>query len=291
MSAELTSAKIKTLISDPKHRIELHERVHEETEKLFALVGSMNPQNDGNATEKARAWIEKIETESKTLRQLFAYGCYFGTDEQSRIWTRSLNRLSSLVHMNGLTVMLNLQLYPAMLVLYTGGVAAMAAGNASNLKALLSTTYQEQHRESDLLVERANGWLLDGNQGNAVLGLERRKTPLSDHVHDVITENFPQTLVVKDNFALEYDRWDVLLCMTVAHNRLKQESGQWAPVGRFAWRSETNGKTGLDIIFEEIETHQKEWPPLTAGLFNASLEDAQAAHELVKGMAQRISFF
>lgn len=291
MAAELTPAKIKTLISDPKHRIELHDRVHEETERLYALVSGMNPHNDGDATEKAKAWIEKIENESKTLRQLFAYGCYFGTEDQSRIWTRSLNRLGSLVHMNGLTVMVNLQLYPAMLVLYTGGVAAVAAGNAPSLRALLSAAYQEPHQGSGLLVERTNGWLLDGNQGNAVLGLERRKTPLSDHVHDIIAEDFPETLIVKDDFALEYDRWDVLLCMVVAHDRKEKESGQWAPVGRFAWRRETNGKAGLDVLHEEIQANQQSWPPLTVGLFNASVKDAQEAHEFVKSMAQRVSFF
>ena len=291
MATQLTTTKIKTLISDPKYRIELHDRVHEETERLYALVNEMNPSNDGEAVKKAKAWMEKIEAESKTLRQLFAYGCYFGTEDQAGIWTRSLNRLGGLVHTNGLRAMISLQLYPAMLTFYSGGVAAVAAGNAPNLHALLSAVYKEPHLGSGLLAERTNGWLLDANEGNAILGLERRKTPLSDHVHDIIAANFPDTLIVEENFALEYDRWEVLLSMVVAFDRKKQESGQWAPVGRFAWRREPNGKDGLGILLQEIESHQQNWPPLTVGLFGSSIKEAKEAHECVKGLAQRVSFF
>lgn len=291
MATEITPAKIKSLISDPKNRIELHELVHKETERLHDLIANMNPNNNGEAAKKAKSWMEQIEVESKTLQELFAYGCYFGTDEQANIWSRSLNRLGSLVHMNGLTAMVNLQLYPAMLVLYTGGVSAVAAGNGASLKALLTASYQEPHNESGLLVSRTNSWLIDANQANAILELDRRKTPLSDHVHDVIASNYPDTLIVKDNFAVEYDRWEVLIGMTVAHHLKDRPSGPWAPVGRFAWRRSSNGKSGLEITLEEIDEQKLDWPPLKASLFSGSVEDAKSAHEHVTSIAGRVSFF
>ena len=291
MATEITPTKIKALISDPKNRIELHELVHKETERLHELIVNMNPNNEGEAAKKAKDWIEKIEVESKTLRDLFAYGCYFGTDEQANIWLRSLNRLGNLVHMNGLTVMVNLQLYPAMLALYTGGVSAVAAGNGASLKSLLTASYQEPHSESGLLVSRTHGWLIDTSQANTILERERRKTPLSDHDHDVIASNYPDTLIVKDNFALEYDRWEVLLAMIVAHHLKDRPSGPWAPVGRFAWRRGSNGISGLDITLEEIEERQLDWPPLRVSLFNGSIEDAKTSHEHVKNFAEKVSFF
>lgn len=289
--AKLTPAKIKALIIDPKKRIELHDAVHKETEQLYKLLSSIDTQDSNQATEAVKAWMEKVEQESHRLRQLFIYGCYFGTDDQAYIWTRSLNRLGSLVHGNGPRNLIDLQLYPAMLALYTGGISAIAAGNGASLKALFSTKYQQPYHEPGLLARKTHGWLLDTNFANQVLELERRKTPLSDHVYELLATDYPETLIVKDDFARHYDRWEVILGMVVAHHLESKESGRWAPVGRFAWRSVGNGRDGLGVVFDEIELQQSDWPPLIVGLFNGSVKDAKGAHAYVKDVASKVNFF
>lgn len=291
MAETLTPEKIKDLLSDPKNRIELHDLVHQETEKLYKFISDMSVHNNGETAKKAKEWMGRVEEESKTLRSIFAYGCYFGTADQSYIWTRSLNRLGGVPHMNGLRIMLDLQLYPAMLIFYAGGISAIASGNNVSLKALFAATYTEPHHDSILLATKAHGWLLDQSEGNLILGMERRHTPLSDHVHDVVFADYPPSLIVKDNFSLEYDRWEVLLGMVVAHHLKDRTSGPWAPVGRFAWRRDDTGRTGLDIIAEEVELRKQNWPPLAAELFDGSVDNAKEAHKFVASVADRVAFF
>ena len=290
MADQLTPEKIKKLISDPKNKIQLHDLVHKETERIYKLVQGMSPNNREDAAKHAKGWMEQIEKETKTLRDIFAYGCYFGSEELAYIWTKSLNRLGTLAHTNGLDVMIKLQLYPAMLVLYAGGVSATAVGNAVNLKALFDAAYKDPHHDPGLLAYKTNGWLLDQNLANQILELERRKTPLSDHVFEVIEAGFPESLVVKDDFPLEYDKWEVILGMVVSHHLKDRSSGPWAPVGRFVWRHEDNGQTGLKVVLEDIEVGKNNWPPLTVQLFNGSLDDAKEAHKHISSIASERFF-
>lgn len=291
MADTLTPTKIKKLISDPKHRIELHEILHEETERVRALIIDMDPHANTDTAKAAKAWMERVENETKTLRDLFSYGCYFGTEDHAYLWTKSLNRLATVPHSNGRQVMINLQLYPAMLVLYAGGVSAIAQGNLYSLRALLSSRCQLPHESETLLITQSHGWLIDQNVANTVLELERHHTPLSDRVHDVISATYPQELLVSDDFSNEYDRWEVTLCMAVAHHNLTVNNHEWAPVGRFAWRRQANGNPVIETIGAEIERSQSKWPPLTVHLFGGSKDSAVNAYELVKKQARHVSFF
>lgn len=290
MTDTLTPAKIKKLLSDPKNRIELHDVVHKETERIYSLIKNMDPHDKVDATVKAKAWMEKMEEETKTLRDLFSYGCYFGSEDQAYLWTKSLNRLGNLPHSDGLQVMINLQLYAAMLVMYAGGVSAIAANNLDSLKALLTPRYQLPHRGQAPLITQTHGWLLDQNVANAVLGLERHHTPMSDRVHDIISATYPEELLVTDEFAQEYDRWEIILCMAIAHHNITVEEHEWAPVGRFAWRRQNNGNAVIEIIESEIERTQADWPPLKIKLFGGSKDSALNACQLVKKQARHISF-
>lgn len=291
MTTELTAERIKKLLSDQSYRIELHELVHNETEELYKLVCDMKPHAEGDATKHVRDWMELVEEKTKTLRMLFAYGCYFGTEDHAYLWNRTLNRLGSIVHDNGLQAMVNLQLYPAMLVLYAGGVSAVASNNGVSLHALLSAKYKKKYGESDLLVCETHGWLLDGSVANQILELGRRHTPLSDHVHDILAADYPESLIVKDDFEDEYDRWEVLLGMVVAHRYKTRQSGPWAPVGRFGWRNKRSDNSGLEVTIRDIELKQAKWPPVAAGLFDGSVDDAKEAHEIVKNVAKSVGFF
>lgn len=291
MADTLTPAKIKKFIGDPKNRIELHDIVHEETERIRALIVDMDLHANTDTAKAAKAWMERMEDETKTLRGLFSYGCYFGTEDYAYLWTKSLNRLGTVPHSNGNQVMLDLQLYPAMLVLYAGGISAMAARNLYSLKSLLSSRYQLPHRGEAPLITQSHGWLIDQSVANAVLELERHHTPLSDRVHDVIATTYPQELLVSDDFSQGYDRWEIILCMTAAHYNITVDEREWAPVGRFAWRRQANGNAVIETIGAEIERDQSAWPPLTVQLFDGSKESALNAYQLVKKQAQHISFF
>jgi hypothetical protein len=85
----------------------------------------------------------------------------------------------------GLSVWAELRAYPALMLLYAGGVGAVAAGNYCNLAALLTQSGYKPFMEHNRypLVHLIAG----GPMGfNSYPGLSGRPTARSDHLHDAL---------------------------------------------------------------------------------------------------------
>lgn len=291
MTTEPIDTKIKELIAKPENRIKLHDLVHNETEKLYDAIDKLQVPagNSKEALEAAREWLLQAEEASATLVKIFAYGCYFGSPEHAYLWKKSLERLAE-PHAST-EFQRKLELYPVMLLMYAGGVSAVTASNGAALKALIDSQISNEYRNSQTpMGNEVNGWLFDQQQGNLILGLENHKTPISDHVHEVISKVYPDTLANEKVFTSMYDQWDIIMAMSVAHYRNDGESRPWAPVGRFAWRSEKNGTTQLDIIQEAVKVFGSEWLPIKIGMFNSNAEAAEQALEVIRGQAGSLRF-
>jgi hypothetical protein len=279
MTTEITDAKIKDLIAKPENRIELHDLVDKETEKLLEAIQAFNLLQGQETLAAAKTWIKEIEEKSSTLIKIFAYGCYFGMPEHSYLWQKSLERLAGNRPIDGL--LHKLQLYPVMLVLYAGGLSAIAAKNSANLKSLLSSRISYEHHDNTLILGYdVNGWLLN-EHGNQIFGTER-KIPTSDHVLDVLKEAYPQSLLRDSSLEATFDKWEVLSCMAVAFDTKDEHGNQWAPTGRFSWTR--NGQ--LDAVKAEIESEKSAWQLIELGMFNKDVEEALAALEFVRQVAR-----
>lgn len=282
MTTETIDEKIKELIAKPENRIKIHDLVHEETEKLRALTATMElPAQNGAAVAALKVWIKEIEKESEILVKLFAYGCYFGSEDQAYLWKKSVERLAGKQDVDSLKG--KMQLYPLMLALYAGGISSVAAGKSANLKSLLtSQIYYEYHKLSDPLVYVVNGWLISTDQANQLFETGNHKTPLSDQVYDVLKELYPKSLLSEDELEKTFDRWDIMLCMTVAFHTMDGTGSNWTPTGRFSW----NNKSQLDAIKLELTTEKSSWPLIRLGMFNSDINEAEAALEVVKNTAR-----
>lgn len=285
----LKPSDIQKLLSDPKYRIELHALVHKETEKVYKSIEALTVQTqDVEATAKKA--IEDFETVTKNLRMIMAYGCYFGTKDQAYLWSGSLTRLSSMPQIGGSTFLLTLQLYPALLVMYASGLAALAAKNEVNLKTVFEVQSSSAARDAHPLVLEANCTML-GDAGNQLLGYERRKTPLSDHLFELLEATLPKELSFGQDFAQLFDSWEILVGMMVADQLKDRPFSNWAPVGRFSWRNEYSESTALKQVKKEVEEEKPTWPPFTAGLFGGSPIRLREAFSVVETIAKRVGFF
>ena len=86
--------------------------------------------------------------------------------------------------------------------------------------------------------------------------------------------------------AHQFDRFEYLLSLvTFDMNRGDGDSDRgWAPVGRFAWRTEDGGRV-VDEMIAEINHFGIRWPFIRDGLFRGSTERVAAA---VEGVARVI---
>jgi len=284
--ADTDSAQIKKLLSDPKHRIMLHNLVYKETEKVYKTLSTWDPQVAGSIDGIIKKRIAEAEIATETLRKIFAYGCYFGLEDQQELWTMSLNRLGTMPFTNGSDFLIKLQSYPAMLVMYAGGVNSLAGNRYYNLRSVLSSKAKTAAYGQQPLVAVANCTML-GSGANSLLGFENRKTPLSDHLNRLLVKDEPHELIYETDFNSVFDRWEVLLGMVVADNLRARASGAWAPVGAFSWRDEHSDERALNIIEQEMKSDN--WGPLKVGLFDASPDRAGKAFAVVKELADGLA--
>jgi len=282
--------EVKKLLSDAKYKIQLHNLVHRQTVGAYKSVETLTVQNQDVMGEAQKA-LPRFELATADLRLTTAYGSYFGTKEQAYLWSSTLNQLGTIPQVAGSVFLLKLQLYPALLVLYAGGLSALAANNPDSLRALFNTQSTDKSREPRALVIDANCSMLE-NAGNQLFGYERRKTPLSDHLFELFTDTLPKELTFGRDFEQLFDDWEILVSMVVA-DALTNTSrlGDWAPIGRFGWREHYSNNSPLKALNKELSKDKPEWFPLEVGLFGGDVERARKAISIVENLADRVSFF
>jgi hypothetical protein len=157
MSARAAVARIKRYLGKPEERINLHDLVNTETERVHAAVTaarfSANDQkiNPEITLQRLRAY----ESELHVLLPLLACGGYWANEAQSQVFCRAVKRIADdHADQSGLIVWLSLRRYPALLSMYAMGIAAIGNNNYASLRRLFALKVRtEKHRPEDGITE------------------------------------------------------------------------------------------------------------------------------------------
>ncbi len=299
LSAKMAATTVKRYLVDPSAMIRLRDLVHEETEKLFAEINApgFGAQTQLQPAEELTKRVEKYGALCETLVSILVAGCYWGNDDVTKLWVSSLQRIANPSESGGgLVYLLKLRRYPALLLLYSAGLAVVAAGNYATLAAILTKPKaRDDQNKNQALCSEVNPFAVN-EQGvwKMMAGFERRRTPVSDHLFDRLRGPLREFLPRDEDYQDTFDRFEYLLGLVHADlNRCEIENGWWGPVGCFAWRgsrfnqeARTSQRIGIDIESEGVN-----WPLLKAGLFGGSLEQLKTAKAKFDGFLARIIFF
>jgi hypothetical protein len=132
-------------------------------------------------------------------------------------------------------------------------------------------------------VERPSG--VDYQFAQQLPGLERRQTPMSDHLCEVLRPWLDGLEMDGETFDRAFDRFEYLHGL-VMFDLIRQGGGQgYAPVGRHSWRGQYgNGIAG--VVGAEVIEAGPTWPLLRSGLFG---RDQTRLAESIKGWNERIA--
>jgi hypothetical protein len=299
LSAKMAAATVKRYLVDPSAKIRLRDLVHQETEKLFAetSAAAFDGQTQIKPAEELARRIARYEALCETLLSVFVVGCYWGNEEATKLWATSLQRIADPPETGGgLVYLLNLRRYPALLLFYGAGLASVASNNFATLATILTKpkVRDEQNKYQAICSEVYPGAVLETNLGRLLPGLERRHTPVSDHLYDRLREPLREFLPRDGDYQEAFDRFEYLLGLVHADlNRREGKDGWWGPVGSFGWRGNPYSGEGRvsNIIGAEIEDQKADWPLLKAGLFGHSFEQAKTAKDKFDSFLNTIRFF
>src|SRR5262249_9429019 len=128
--------------------------------------------------------MQQYEEISQVALAIMIAGCYFGTQAHEKLWIDLLQRVANFARERaGFVDLLKLRRYPALLLVYGGGVAAVASDNYGTLLALLirPKVPNEYHQGTDgaLLHLMTPYDVIGKDAADQVIG--QSHAPVSDH--------------------------------------------------------------------------------------------------------------
>jgi len=293
LSTETAVAAVKRYVAEPRHRVRLHDLIHEETERTYAELTSnrFGPHAHEATEDGVRQRIIEYDACTDRLMRIAAALAFHDAGGNAVLLTRIMERLLHMPMTAGIMTWVQLQYYPALLVLYAAGLAALAADHYAALHALLvAPRYRESPRHSSTPgLERAS--VPGAFRGTApksvpMEGAEKRKLPVNDYLCDVRLRPVLQPYIPHDGtYENAFDLFEYLHALVF----MDIAGGGWAPLGSYTWR--WCGRTAEwedSPMFEFVQAglrEGEEWALLKAGFFSGSVERFQ---EMLKAHDDRI---
>ena len=188
LSTEAAVASLKSYLPETRFRIRLADLINGEVERVleatagpaFALRGGPAPDST-SFTTRVRAY----EAACETLIAMAVVGGYWVEDWHHATWQNALARLATRRGEGGYIVWIELQRYPATLLLYALGLGAIEAGERGLmfLGKLFATPVHRENREDKTAIELLPALCLfeNGRDSARLLeGMNDRRVPLSD---------------------------------------------------------------------------------------------------------------
>ena len=281
LSRAIAVSTLKRYLSEDRYRIRAHDLVLEQTKELVKECDvDRFPLNASKATfDDVIQRMKKYEALTEILLSLLITTGYWGEPQHEKILTDAVALVADGKQGGtGIKEYVNLQSYPALLLIYGAGIAAVAAGKYGNLTALLLRATGTQ---PNLLREEPLAYLLNADE--VLRDIVKRigsttRTPVSDYLALKLREPLKEILSRDALLHQCFDRFEYLWCLLHIdlHTYLKTSS-RWV-IGRFLWSDEKHydyKETELERLYSEIDREGDNWAGLKAGLFAGSLQRLQ----------------
>lgn len=276
LSTEAAVTTLKRYLSEPRYRIALDDLVSMEIENVAAVTGGaafdVNARDAAGPTVLAR--LRSYEAASATLMRMAFVAGQWSEGVQLTPWVKAVAKLSIRRAEGGVVLWLELQRYPATLLLYCFGLGAVATQRWDALHALFSTTVSREHREDKRAVELVPiGALFErGPDAIKVLpGREREYTPLQNHLEELLWPLFRSEFPSEAAFHSTFDRLEILAALSYATPAIATGGRYWTLPGSYGWRSE-NRQHIFTEIRESLTTLGDSSPLVTSRLTGRSAE-------------------
>lgn len=291
LSTEAAVASLKRYISEPRYRIQLADLIGNEVARIveassgskFAVQGGQAP-NSESVTARVRAY----EAICATLVAMGVIGGYWAEDSHKQLWQRALSHLASVTFGSGYTLWLELQRYPATLLLYALGLGAVEAGRLRFLGDLFSTSVHIENREELPAIQLLPPFSLFDNGGKTAQileGMENRRTPLNDWLHEVLRQPAHRILPNDARYTYTFDKLEVLMALGYAFHAKRTKEWYWAPPGAFGYRN-ANRERILNEIEHSLAQEGEESIYVTSRIFGTSLAECTQAFSSFREFVQ-----
>jgi hypothetical protein len=274
-SGATVAESIKSLLSDSKYQIQLDDFI---TGHVKSVLDGLNlrrfpVQGPFNADEFNKR-LKLYESAVSDLETIAILGARWADQTQIPTLVKMFTRLGEADRgMAGTTGWLRLGWYPAVLLFYAAGIAALSSQRYGTLSALLRIPVPAfggtgSKSSQPLIVEGLFGLTEIVDAFKMVPGHERNYSPLSEYLFKTLQPPLEDCLFLGRSYESLFDRFEILIALLFAECT---DTG-WGPPGRFAWKHRGRGQSPYRQLIQEAEEAGTQWEPLKFGLFGGSLD-------------------
>lgn len=282
---------LKDYIGDERSAVKLHDLMREVTSDFIEATSdkdfpsNFRPESNEHVKSELLRRLQRYEELIQELLNLTITGCYWGNGTNQQTWVDCLQRIASSAdeEKHPSSMWSTTKLYPVLLLLYAGGMAALTHKNYGIFRALMMDVRLVDKNSQivpsvKVLLSIDEVVPLD-YQRKYLLGGTRvyDPPPLSSHLEKLLREPLKEFIPRDDAYQEYFDLFEYLGSMLYAHVNLGdrdcEKGGAWGPPKLFAWRGGFFYESGLaKKLDQEIAKAGSSWPPLQANLFDGSLE-------------------
>ena len=270
-------------LTEPAKQAKVRNLVLGEARKLYAALNDEEFLKK-DADKRYAAIVERIEEYEELtgpFLQLFAAGCHGGPEWLQPLWPEALTIVANPAGRRAEADSLaRLRLYPPLLLLYAGGVAAVTGGNYGNLAKLLWWTQVRSYvSNNSVTFGLAQGRIVDSSDERHLKDGGQHRMPFNAHLVNTLRKPLERFVHSEDNYMESFVRFEYLFALF----SMSEDHGLIP--GSFTWESEQYrglrrySKTGVWIISDtetELDRMGADWPPLKSGLFKGPLDSFRA---------------
>lgn len=280
LSAKLAVATLKKYLVDDIHRIRLHDFVMQEVENLYGELSDehfpVKREEMPFSKEELNHRLQRYESLIEIVQSMMIYGCYWGDESQENIWMKCLERIANPSGAtDGVVAWINLRLYPALLLLYGGGIASIAAEKYGTFSTLL--TKRSIEGNVPIVLNLYIYSVFADGASEYISGYENSHTPVSSYLFEVLREPLREILPQDVDYQKCFERFEYLVGLIYVDLYEKTDTGFYhGPIGNF-WQKNRYDPANSIIskIEHEISENGENWPLLNVGLFDGSIERVQ----------------
>jgi hypothetical protein len=219
--------------------------------------------------------MQAYEKLASDLLPVFIRACY----EDDGAFIQALVRgLSSLAHTPAIDHDFGEpQLYPALVVLYAGGIAALAGKRFSTLIALLRNVKirtKDDRRGAVAARHLTPHRVVDERVAKNLPPVVANHTPISTYFFSLLREPLRLVIKIDGEYAEDFFLFEYLFALASALAHKEVWGASAAPTGSYIW--EQNLRTPpyiYEVADKELKSQGDSWPPFKAGIFDGTFEE------------------
>ncbi|MFN7927699.1 MAG: hypothetical protein U0Y68_07095 [Blastocatellia bacterium] len=229
------------------------------------------------SSEEAFRLIQDYEGLVKNVLALYVRGCYDDDTALTKALIDGLNQLSN--NIPPVNYPGNLHLYPTLLLLYAGGIAALAGNRYRTLIALMRKVVIRSSQAPTgcpaafaLVPYR----VISERFANQILQISNHITPVNKYLFDFLREPLRQVIKVEGEYEEHFFRFEYLFALASAFANQKWGIGVYAPVGSYMWEQQLRYPPYIfEVTDQELSQQNELWPPFKEGIFDGKFEEFQ----------------